>query len=292
MVPSDRRYSQHARRSLVRARLIAQEYAHPVVDTEHLLMGIWHTEGSVGYQVLSNFDLDRDIAEATLRDLHPSLDVPPQPTPYSLDLQSALTFAADEAYWLGHHYIGTEHLLLGLVRAGTGQLSRLLMNLEISSHQVRQRVRRLLSEGVIESSLASVRRLARLSELSRRVLNAAAQVAMDNNDKAAGLNHLLLVLSRERRSMVARLLLDAGLSPGRLSEDIKKTQPDALLAATALDEVLTGAVEQAEALGTHYTGTDHILLAMTMDDEARELMQFYGVDVDEVQDKLHEFFRR
>jgi ATP-dependent Clp protease ATP-binding subunit ClpA len=117
-------------------------------------------------------------------------------------------------------------------------------------------------------------------------------VAADNNDRATGLDHLLLVLSRERRSMVARLLLDAGLDTNRLAADITKAQPDAMLAATALDEVLTGAVELAEALGTHYTGTDHILLAMTMDDEAHEMMARYGVDVDEVEAQLRAFFER
>lgn len=286
MIPSDRRYSQHARRSLVRARLLAQQFAHPAVDTDHLLLGIWWTEGSIGYRVLSELGVDRAFAQETVRYLHPQLGEAITPAPYSRNLQAVLLYATDEAYWLGQHYIGTEHILLGLVRASTGQLSSLLYHLQISSHQLRQRIRRLLSEGAYESSLEAVRRSARLSELSRRVLNAAAQLAAENDHQTTGLEHLLLVLGREKRSMAARLLLEAGLDEARLAADLRRLQPDPTLAATALDEVMGRAVEQTETLGTHYTGTDHILLAMTMDDEAVNLMRHYGVDIVGLQRQL------
>lgn len=293
MIPlDDRRYSQHARRSLVWARLIAQEYYHPFVDTDHVLLGIWRTENSIGYRAIAEFDVTRTEAENIVQALHPQLESPLDPAPFSSELQAILKYAADEAYWLGSHYIGTEHILLGLVRAGTGHLSRLLLELQISSHQMRQGIRRLLSEGVYESTLEAVRRSARLSELSRRVLNAAETLARKHQHKAAGLEHLLLVLARERRSMATRLLLQNGFDETVLADDIAHMQLDVMLAATGVDEVLAKAVQQAEQLGTHYTGTDHILLGMTLDEEAVILMQRYNVDVARLREQLQENFQR
>lgn len=291
MTSFERRYSQHARRSLTRARLLAQEFHHAAVDTDHLLLGIWRTEGSLGHRVLSELALDRRYAEQVVRRQHPnSLGAETQIVPYSPNLQAILHYAADESYWLGHHYIGTEHILLGLVRAGTGQLSTLLLDLQVSSHQVRQRIRRLLSEGVYESNYEAALRSAKLSELSRRVLNAAAKIAEDNQHEAAGLEHLLLVLGRERRSVATRFLLESGFDLERLAGDIPYHQGDSILAATAMDEILVRARDQAERLGTHYTGTDHLLLAMTLDDEAVALMESYGVHVGYLRLKLHALF--
>ncbi|HLA41815.1 MAG TPA: Clp protease N-terminal domain-containing protein, partial [Aggregatilineales bacterium] len=172
---SDRRYSQHARRSLIRARRLAREFYHPAVETDHVVLGMLRTESSIGYRVLSEFRIDQIRAEGIVRGLYSyqynqRTDLPP----FSRNLQSVLLYASDEAYWLGSHYIGTEHILLGLVRSGTGQLSNLLLQLQISSHQVRHSIRHVLSEGAYETNLEAVRRSARLSELSRRVLNGAA----------------------------------------------------------------------------------------------------------------------
>jgi ATP-dependent Clp protease ATP-binding subunit ClpA len=283
---SNARYSQHARRALVHARLLAQKFYHPEIDTDHLLLGIWRTEGSLGGRVLHDFEIDHKEAEASISRLHPHVD---EAVPHhAASLRAALDVAADESRWLGHHYIGTEHLLLGLLRAGTGQAPTLLADLYLNGSQIRNRVRRLLNEGVSEINLEAVRRLARLSELSRRVLNAAQKLAADYQHPAAGLEHLLIVLGRERRSVATRLLAECGFNEIRLTDDLLGLIVDARLAATALDEVLDSAVNRAEVLGMHYTGTDHILLAMMLDIQAIDLLQRYGVDVECLQSRLTE----
>ncbi|MFP4321056.1 MAG: Clp protease N-terminal domain-containing protein [Anaerolineales bacterium] len=290
MTLHDRRYSQHARRSLVRARLLAQEFQHAAVDTDHVLLGIWHTEGSLGYRVLAEGDISRARAEETVRRLHPEVVYVPDPMPYSDTLQSVLLYAVDESNWLGQHYIGTEHILLGLVRAGTGQLSALLLELGISTHQIRQRVRRLLSEGAYESTYEAIRRSARLSELSRRVLNATNSLARTYEHPTASLEHLLLVLWREKRSMVAHVLVQAGLQAHQLQADLEQLHIDAALAMTAFDEILARSVDLAESFGTHYTGTDHLLLALVEDDEGRALLRRYGANTGYLSAVLREQF--
>lgn len=284
MVFDNRRYSQFARRSLIHARLLTQKHRHPFIDTAHVLVGIWLTEGSLGYQVLQEFHIDRTQAEKTLIPLHPQQADMPKSPPYSESLETALLMAKDEARWLGHHYIGTEHILLGLVRAGSGQAPRLLRILKISDEQIRRRVRRLLSEDILEINLEAARRLARLSELSKRVLNATTRLADDLNYPAAGLPHLLLSLARERRSAVAHLLIESGLTLDKLTADVENSSNrDAEKLALALDDVLDRAVDRAEALGTHYTGTEHILLALTLDHRGQALLSYYNVDVEWLQ---------
>lgn len=291
MIPADRRYSQHARRSLIRARLLAQEYQHASVETDHILLGIWRTEGSLGYYVLNDLGIERSRAENIIRQLHPQdpdlITLPP----YSSYLQSVLHYATDESRWLGQHYIGTEHILLGLVRSGTGQLSLLLLELQISSRQIQQRIRRLLTEGAHETTLEAVRRSARLSELSRRVLNAATKNAQKQAHHHAGLTHLLLVLAQERRSRASQLLTESGFSAERLAHDLAFMPQDDAMAATALDDVLQRAVNQADTLGMHYTGTDHILLALLLDDEAAALIQYYGGDLQQLRRAVKDIFQ-
>jgi ATP-dependent Clp protease ATP-binding subunit ClpA len=287
MTFSARRYSQHARHSLALARRMAEDYHHAVVDTDHLLIGIWREEGSLGYQVLQDFDVPLHELESTLADLHPPHGA--TNPPYTDALNAVLTYAIDESYWLGHHYIGTEHFLLGLVRVGGGKA---LQQLDISGNQIRQRVRRLVNDGKMEVTLNSARRMASLSELSRRVLNAATQKAKEQQRPAAGLEHLLYVMARERRSMATRLLLEMGLNQTRLFEDIGELPPDGALSAAAFNDVVDTAVDQAELLGTHYTGTDHLLLAMTIETMGRDLLLRYGVNVDELKAKLQQHFKK
>ncbi len=287
---SDHRYSQHARRSLAHARLLAEKSRHSLVDTGHLLAGIWLEEGSIGSKALQDFKIERTTIENHLANLHPILDEIPKPPPYTAALKIVFAFAMDEARWLDHHYIGTEHLLLGLVRSGAGDASRLMNLLNINETQIRQKVRRLVNDGILEINLESARRMASLSELSRRVLNGAATLARQYRHPAAGLEHLLMVLSQEQRSIAARLLAESGFARERLASDLLKLQPDAALSAAALDEVIDCAVEQAEAMGTHYTGTDHLLLAMTLDKTAQLLLARCGVDFVELQLKLRENF--
>jgi ATP-dependent Clp protease ATP-binding subunit ClpA len=212
------RYSQHARRALNQARYLAQNYQHEAVDTDHLLVGILREKGSLGSQVLCDLEIDTRRAELEVRVLHAVTD--PLVTPLELTdaLRRVLVLSIEESRWFGHHYIGTEHLLLALARSREGGASDLLRTLGISSDQIRRRVRLLLNDEVTELSLEAAKRTARLSELSRRVLNAATQLATQNEIDCAGLEHLLLVLARERRSPASQILYQCGLDQAALED--------------------------------------------------------------------------
>ncbi len=114
------RYSQHARRALSQARMLAQDYQHGAVDTDHLLVGILREKGSLGYQVLAELDADARRAELEVRVLHMVVDPLVTPLDVTEALRHTLTLSVDESFWFGHHYIGTEHLLLALARSHEG----------------------------------------------------------------------------------------------------------------------------------------------------------------------------
>ncbi len=234
-------------------------YHHHRVDTGHLLVGVMLTEGSIGFQVLELLNVTALYAEPFLPTLAPAeADAPEYPI-NSPSLDTALDLAEDEAARLGSHYVGTEHFLLGITRTNVGNATDLLRGIGSTPDHVRRRTLLIIKEGATEFSLEAARRHARLSELSRRVLFAAEQMAVDLDHPDVGIGHLLMVLLRERRSYTSKLLHDSGLSEKRLHKELKNRGAALLV---NIEDVLENALAQAERLGSHYTGTDHMLLAL------------------------------
>ncbi|GAB4574153.1 MAG: hypothetical protein Kow0077_19260 [Anaerolineae bacterium] len=272
------RYSQYARRAMMQARLCAHEQRHTLVDTSHLLVGVLRVEGCIGQQVLKELGLTRETAEHAVALLH--LRRPAEsfdPAPMSPALRAALTYAVEESGALGHHYVGTEHLLLGIARSGSGAAQDILQASAIGFDQLRRQVRRTIGEGQTEIGMERALRMARLSELTRRVLNRAAQVAREMHAPRAGLVHLVLALGQEQRSPAGQMLRECGLDADQLVWDLAT---GALESSPAeFEEVLDDAVLTAERLGSHYTGTDHIVLALTLNRHGMRLLTRYNVDL-------------
>jgi ATP-dependent Clp protease ATP-binding subunit ClpA len=291
-MPSYQRYSHHARRALSHAGMLVRRFRHPRVDTGHLLVGVLLSEGSIGHTVLRELNLKPDAAERALASLTLPTPNPPESTPNDAALDIALDLAADESAWLGHHYVGTEHLLLGITRTNVGNAADLLRMLAIQPDQVRRRVRRALNDGLTEYSLQLTRRSARLSELSRRVITAAEQLAIARDHRMVGLGHLLRVLAGENRSTTAALLRQAGLDQSALDRalDVVQANDDPLL-IESLETVLDQALERAQSLGSHYTGTEHLLLALAGDGHGAALLRAYGVSPDILYARIEEQLR-
>jgi ATP-dependent Clp protease ATP-binding subunit ClpA len=271
------RYSQHARRAMMQARQCAQYERHSMVDTSHLLVGIMRAEGCLGQRVLLELGMDCQDIERRIVMLHrPQARADTTAPPMSRALRTTLAFAVEESGSLGHHYIGTEHLLLGLARGGGGAAEQLLHSASVSLDQIRRQIRRVLQKGETEIGLERALRMARLSELSRRVLSRAALIAEDMHQPTVDLMHLILALTQETRSPAGRLLKQCGLDEARMISDTAwpRRANDNLL-----EEVLDEAVLLAERMGSHYTGTDHIILVLAVNRHGMRLLVQYGVDI-------------
>lgn len=283
LIPSYNRYSHHARRALTHAQMLVTRLRHPFADTGHLLVGVMETRGSVGFQVMGDLNLQAETAARYLQTLSPTLEEAPQEVRNAADLNTALAYAADEAAWFGHHYVGTEHLLLGITRTNVGNARELLRHLDVSQEQIRRRVRRALSDGARELDLQAAKRNARLTELSRRAIIAAEQSAVALDHPTVGLGHLLLVMLLEERSPTSTLLREAGLDESALRRKLTEADPTLLV---SIEVVLDRALDQAERLGSHYTGTEHLLLTMAADEQGTGLIQTFGVNVSALRERI------
>ncbi|MEW5867921.1 MAG: ATP-dependent Clp protease ATP-binding subunit [Chloroflexota bacterium] len=140
------RFTQRARRVLSLAHQEAERMRHNYIGTEHLLLGLIREEGGVAGRVLRELGLE----ENRVQEIVERLTGPGQYRGGKLDLspgtQQVLEYAVEEARRMGHHYIGTEHLLLGLVRHGEGIAMDVLRKLGVSAEQIRRQTRRVLQE--------------------------------------------------------------------------------------------------------------------------------------------------
>jgi ATP-dependent Clp protease ATP-binding subunit ClpC len=140
------RFTQRARRVLNLAYQEAERMRHNYIGTEHLLMGLIREEGGVAGRVLRELGLEADRVQEIVE----RLTGPGQYRGGKLDLspgtQQVLEYAVEEARRMGHHYIGTEHLLLGLVRYGEGIALDVLRKLGVTPEQIRRQTRRVLQE--------------------------------------------------------------------------------------------------------------------------------------------------
>ena len=140
------RFTQRARRVLSLAHQEAERMRQNVIGTEHLLLGLIEEEGGVAGRVLRELGLEPE----RVREMVERMSGFGQYRGGKIDLapgtQQVLEFAIEEARRMGHHYIGTEHLLLGLVRSQEGMAMEVLRKLGVTSEQIRRQTRRILQE--------------------------------------------------------------------------------------------------------------------------------------------------
>jgi len=140
------RFTQRARRVLSLAHQEAERMRHNYIGTEHLLLGLIREEGGVAGRVLRELGLEADRVQEIVERLTGTGQYSGGKLDLSPGTQEVLEFAVEEARQMGHHYIGTEHLLLGLVRYNDGVALDVLRKLGVTPEQIRRQTRRVLQE--------------------------------------------------------------------------------------------------------------------------------------------------
>ena len=147
------RFTQRARRVLSLAHQEAEQSRNNNIGTEHLLLGLMDEEGGVAGRVLRELGMTSDrVREVIRRVSASSVGFDPSRVELAGDTQQVLELAVDEARRLGHHYIGTEHILLGLVRVD-GTALEVLRRLGVTPDQIRRQTRRVLNEAASSSPM-------------------------------------------------------------------------------------------------------------------------------------------
>jgi len=118
----------------------------PMIATEHLLLGLIQEEGGIAGRVLRDLGLEPERVQEMVERLSGIGQTRSTKIELTTGVQEVLQLAIEEARRLGHHYIGTEHILLGLVRSTEGKAMDVLRKLGITAEQIRRQTRRVLQE--------------------------------------------------------------------------------------------------------------------------------------------------
>ncbi len=144
------RFTDRARKVMALANQEAQRFNHEYIGTEHILLGLVKEGSGVGANVLKNLDVDLRKVRLEVEKLVKSGPdmVTMGKLPQTPRAKKVIEYAIEEARALNHNYVGTEHLLLGLLREQDGVAAQVLMNLGLKLEEVREEVLNLLGAGL------------------------------------------------------------------------------------------------------------------------------------------------
>src|SRR5438552_3744003 len=188
------RFTERARRVVFFAQEEAARLGENYVGTEHLLLGLVRENDSVAARILDRLgvplgrirsDIERQVTRG-----HGNLGQDMQLTPRA---KRVIDLAYEEARQLNNNYIGTEHLLLGLIREGDGLAARVLMKLGADLERTRREVYSVQEGGGLpsEAGPAGTSGDPYLSDEALRVLETARDEVARHSDRAVGTEHLL-----------------------------------------------------------------------------------------------------
>ncbi len=175
------RYTEKARRVIFFARYEASQFGSPYIETEHLLLGLLREDKALANRFLrsqANIESIRKQIEAqtTIREkVSTSVDLP-----LSTECKRVLAYAAEEAERLGHKHIGTEHLLLGLLREDKSFAAEILHGRGLRLATVREEISRATGE---KAPTSRPKESSLLSEFSRDLTQTASEGTLDPLDR-------------------------------------------------------------------------------------------------------------
>ncbi|HOK95752.1 MAG TPA: ATP-dependent Clp protease ATP-binding subunit [Anaerohalosphaeraceae bacterium] len=175
------RFTDRARKVMALANQEAQRFNHEYIGTEHILLGLVKEGNGVGANVLRNLDVDIKKLRLEIEKLVKSGPdmVTMGKLPQTPRAKKVIEYAIEEARSLNHNYVGTEHILLGLLRETEGIAAQVLMNLGLKLEDVRQEVLNLLGAGVEDNAYQS---------MGMKMSPAAAQAAKAAKSKTPALD--------------------------------------------------------------------------------------------------------
>jgi ATP-dependent Clp protease ATP-binding subunit ClpA len=145
------RFTERARRVVVFAQEEARDLNHSYIGTEHLLLGLMRDADSVAGRALQELEIGQDaVREQVIESIGRGKQAPSGHIPFTPGAKKVLELSLREALQLNHNYIGTEHILLGLVGEGEGVAAHVLIKLGGSLSRVRDKVIELAPPGTGE----------------------------------------------------------------------------------------------------------------------------------------------
>ena len=171
------RFTDRARRVVVLAQEEARRLDHNYIGTEHILLGLLRDGEGVAVEALGGLGISLDETRAKVEEIiGRGSDQPSGHIPFTPRAKKVLELSLREALELGTDYIGTEHILLGLIREGQGVAAQVLVDLGAGLDQTREKVLELIRGGEDEPASELEARLTRMGP-EVRVVGSPAQVS-------------------------------------------------------------------------------------------------------------------
>jgi ATP-dependent Clp protease ATP-binding subunit ClpA len=140
------RFTERARQVVVLAQDESRLLKHNYIGTEHILLGLLREEEGLAAHVLQSFDITvEEVRAQVARVIGEGDEVTTGQIPFTPRAKKVLELALREALSLGHNYIGTEHILLGVARENSGVAARILLDFGVDAEKIRNETARLLS---------------------------------------------------------------------------------------------------------------------------------------------------
>jgi ATP-dependent Clp protease ATP-binding subunit ClpC len=217
----------------------ASGFKHSYVGTEHILLGLVRERGGLASRALDSFEIAVErVRGEVVRTVGLGQEMMPTGhLPFTERAKKTIELATREAHGLGHNYIGTEHLLLGLVALNDGAAARILSDFHASPDQIRSEVMRLLAAAAeppravsAPSELPSAPRVGfdewiRVGpgDGARRLLLVAAGRALDDGRSEIESRDVLLALTRDDK--IAPVLAELGVDEATVLQALARSRP-------------------------------------------------------------------
>ena len=251
------RFTDRARRVVVLAQEEARMLNHNYIGTEHILLGLIHEGEGVAAKALESMNISLEGVRAQVEEIiGQGQQAPSGHIPFTPRAKKVLELSLREALQLGHNYIGTEHILLGLIREGEGVAAQVLVKLGADLNRVRQTVIQLLSgyqgkepataggpaEGTPATSLV-------LDQFGRNLTQAAREGKLDPViGREKEIERVMQVLSRRTKNNpvligepgVGKTAIIEGLAQAIVKGDIPETLRDKQLYSLDLGALVAG----------------------------------------------------
>jgi len=251
------RFTDRARRVVVLAQEEARMLNHNYIGTEHILLGLIHEGEGVAAKALESLGISLEGVRAQVEEIiGQGQQAPSGHIPFTPRAKKVLELSLREALQLGHNYIGTEHILLGLIREGEGVAAQVLVKLGADLNRVRQSVIQLLSgyqgkeavasggpaEGTPSTSLV-------LDQFGRNLTQAAREGKLDPViGRELEIERVMQVLSRRTKNNpvligepgVGKTAVVEGLAQAIVKNDVPETLKDKQLYSLDLGALVAG----------------------------------------------------
>jgi ATP-dependent Clp protease ATP-binding subunit ClpA len=312
------KFTERARKVLALAQEESQRFRHNYIGTEHLLLALIRENGGIAGRALRTLGIElesvrKDMEAALKRGDHIVLGE----IGLTAGAKKTIELAVDEARHLKHHYIGTEHILLGLIHEGTGIGNEILARKGATLEKVRTLTIQFLSQpetpseqpepaqeappssdssGEVKKSWEETH-LNKLNEQVHKVLVLAKEEALRFQHNYIGTEHLLLGLTRDQDGIAAQVLARLGVGLDQVRRAIEfiigrgdRVIPDKIGMTPRSKQVIELAIDEAQCLNQPLASTEHLLLGLVREGRgiAAGVLESMGINLARVRQQTLE----